>query len=128
MIVADSDVLIDFLRGREPGMTSVRSEISTGRLATTAVNCFELLSGAQTRAQLSKVSDLLAALIVLPVDEEAGMQAAEVRRKLEEKGEGIGMADYLIAGVCLCHQATLLTRNLEHFSRVPALKVIDPAG
>jgi predicted nucleic acid-binding protein len=46
----------------------------------------------------------------------------------EEKGEGIGMADYLIAGVCLCRQATLLTRNPEHFSRVPALKVIGPAG
>jgi predicted nucleic acid-binding protein len=35
----------------------------------------------------------------------------------------IGMADYLIAGVCLAHGATLLTRNLDHFRRVPELLI-----
>ena len=39
-------------------------------------------------------------------------------------GKGIGTADYLIAGMCLAHGATLLTRNLKHFERVPGLRIV----
>jgi predicted nucleic acid-binding protein len=41
--------------------------------------------------------------------------------KLEARGEGVGMADYLIAGICLARRATLLTKNRKHFERVPGL-------
>jgi tRNA(fMet)-specific endonuclease VapC len=123
MIIADSDVLIDFLRGREPSARRIRSELATGRLATTAINAFELLSGAKASSERAKVARLIAALDVLQIDHAVGAAAAEVRRQLEEKGEGIGMADYLIAGVCLVRQATLLTRNEAHFSRIPGLKL-----
>jgi len=64
---------------------------------------------------------LLAALAILPLDEQAARTAAELRRQLEFKGEGIGMADYLIAGICLTRSMILLTRNQAHFERVPGL-------
>jgi len=35
----------------------------------------------------------------------------------------MGMADYLIAGVCLANNGVFLTRNQEHFGRVPDLKL-----
>jgi predicted nucleic acid-binding protein len=44
-----------------------------------------------------------------------------VRRALESKGQTIGMADSLIAGICLEHNGILLTRNVKHFSRVDHL-------
>jgi predicted nucleic acid-binding protein len=53
----------------------------------------------------------------------ASALAAEVRRSLEQKGQGIGLADYLIAGVCLSRRAMLLTRNHAHFARVPGLSL-----
>jgi tRNA(fMet)-specific endonuclease VapC len=123
MIVADSDVLIDFLRGREPGHQRIQLELRTGRLATTSINAFELLSGAAATKEHTKVSTLLNAVKVLPLEERAADLAAGVRRNLEAGGNGIGMADYLIAGVCLAHNATLLTRNRDHFSRVPDLQI-----
>ena len=123
MTIADSDVLIDFLRGREPGVSRIRDELTAGRLATTAINSFELLSGTRSASQLSKVAALLSALTVLPVSHSTAAIAAELRRQLEKKGEGIGMADYLIAAVCLAHQAALLTRNLDHFARIPDLRI-----
>ena len=49
--------------------------------------------------------------------------AAETRRTLESTGTPIGMADYLIAGICLARSAILLTRNRAHFDRVPGLSV-----
>jgi tRNA(fMet)-specific endonuclease VapC len=123
MMVADSDVLIDFLRGRAPWSERIRLEIETGHLATTAINSFELSSGARSAADQETVSRLLAALTVLGVSYEASERAARVRRALEAKGQGIGMADYLIAGVCLTNGGVLLTRNVDHFERVPDLKI-----
>ena len=123
MMVADSDLLIDFLRRREPGVARMRIEIGTGRLATTAINAFELLSGAHSEREKKSVETLLAALQVLPIDSAASALAAEARLSLERKGLGIGLADYLIAGVCLARTATLLTRNRSHFERVPGLRL-----
>lgn len=123
MTIADSDVLIDFLRGHEPGRSRVALELSTGRLTTTSISAFELLSGAIAKRDQKKVSVLLDAMLVLPVEGRAAEIAARVRRDLETDGKGIGMADYLIAGVCLAHGATLLTRNLDHFRRVPDLQI-----
>lgn len=121
MMIADSDMLIDFLRGRDPGHGRIQIELRTGGLATTSVNAFELASGARSSKEQAKVEILLEALKILPVDAQAADLAAGVRRTLEADGNGIGMADYLIAGVCLAQAATLLTRNLEHFRRVPGL-------
>ncbi|RME27896.1 MAG: type II toxin-antitoxin system VapC family toxin [Deltaproteobacteria bacterium] len=125
MIVADSDVLIDSLRGR-PAVEKISAELKKGTLATTVINCFELLSGARNERQREKIEKLLNAMDVLQLDTEAARRASLLRRQLESQGRGIGMADYLVAAICLERDAALLTRNLDHFSRVPGLKVLDP--
>ena len=121
LILADSDVLIDSLRGREPAASRVAQYLRAGVLATTAVTLFELQSGARTKREREKVEALLRALIILPFDENAALEAARVRRDLEGQGRPIGMADYLIAGTCLAQKAVLMTRNREHFARVDGL-------
>jgi predicted nucleic acid-binding protein len=121
VIVADTDVLIDFLRGHGPAAARVAFELEHGDLATTAVTRFELLAGARTERQHAAVSALLDALVTLPLDAEAADRAAATRRTLEERGAGTGMADCLIAGIALCRSAILLTRNRRHFERVPDL-------
>lgn len=121
MIVADTDVLIDFLRGHEPMAGRIAFELERGWIATTAVTRFELKAGARGGAQQALVDTLLAALPVLPLDGEAADRAAEVRRHLEQQGAAIGMADSLIAGIVIRHGRVLLTRNRRHFERVPGL-------
>jgi tRNA(fMet)-specific endonuclease VapC len=121
MIVADSDVLIDFLRGREPMSGRIESELRRG-IATTAISAFELWAGSSGSTRKARaIEDLLDSLHILPLDAEDAHEAAEIKRDLERKGKPIGMADCLIAGVCIRHKATLLTRNREHFSRVGRL-------
>jgi len=121
MMVADSDVLIDFLEGRAPAANRVALELDRGQLRTTVITRFELLAGAKTARQLKHVGELLAALPCLPLDEPAADAAAEIRRTLERDGVGIGMADSLIAGIVVIHHGILLTRNRRHFERVPGL-------
>jgi tRNA(fMet)-specific endonuclease VapC len=123
MIIADTDVLIDFLAGKGSGAESVARELESGELRTTVITRFELLSGVRTARQGSAVGQLLAAVPALPIDESAADTAAEVRRSLEAAGLGIGMADSLIAGVVLRNGGSLLTRNWRHFERVGGLNL-----
>ena len=125
MILVDSDVLIDALRGREPSRSRIAEGLEAGTLATTAVDAFELRSGARTAKQEDEIEDLLAPLQVLPFDEAAFRAAATARRELEGRGDTIGMGDYLIAGVSLARALPLLTRNRAHFDRIPGLILVD---
>jgi predicted nucleic acid-binding protein len=122
-IVADTDVLIDYLAGQEPAASRIALELEHGQLKTTAVNRFELLAGARTERQRSAVHELLDAVPSLPLDAQAADRAAAVRRELEARGAAIGMGDSLIAGIVLAANGILLTRNVQHFERVPGLRL-----
>lgn len=124
MIIADTDVLIDFLRGKGAAETIAR-ELKTGGLHTTAISAFELWAGTKSDHQVTVVETLLAALTILPLESEAAKHAAKVRRELERKHSPIGMADSLIAGICLERGGVLITRNRKHFERVPGIKLSE---
>ena len=121
MMIADTDVLIDFLQGDLPASERIALDLDHGQLATTAIARFELLAGARTSRQQTIIGQLLAALPCLPLEAQSADRAAEVRRTLERQGLSIGMGDSLIAGIVLAHRGVLLTRNRRHFDRVPSL-------
>jgi tRNA(fMet)-specific endonuclease VapC len=125
LIVADTDVLIDALRGREPSASRVRAGLRDRSLVTTSISAFELLSGGRTEHERQAVETLLAALSTLPFDDGASEHAASCRVQLEASGQMVGMADYLIAGICLSRALSLLTRNRKHFERMPNLVLAD---
>ncbi len=125
MIIADTDVLIDFLEGRQPGAQAVAVALAAGQLQTTAISCFELLSGARQLRQRNTIVMLLDSIPTLALDRPAAEKAAETRLELDRRGNTIGMTDSLIAGIVLLHGAKLLTRNRRHFERVPSLSFAD---
>ena len=124
MILADTDVLIDYLAGTHSIADQVKSYIESDRFQTTAVSCFELLSGAGDNRRGDEVRRLLAAIPVLALDREGATQAAIVRQQLSSDGFSIGMGDSLIAGIALANDLPLFTRNLKHFENVRNLDLI----
>lgn len=128
MIVADTDVLIDFLANRGPAARVVADAFERGRLATTAVSRFELFAGARGGRQERTVRQLLDALPTLALDRDAADRAADLSRSLARGGGAIGMADCLIAGIVLVQRGELLTRNREHFGRVAGLRLVPLEG
>jgi predicted nucleic acid-binding protein len=119
MIVADTDVLIDFLEGRAPGAERIMRELERGQLRTTVITRFELLAGAKTAGPRAQAAELLAAVPCLSLDDRGADAAAEIRRRLER--DGVGMGDSLIAGIVVAHDGVLLTRNRRRFERVAGL-------
>ena len=125
MMVADTDVLIDFLAGHEPTAQRVARELERESLTTTVITRFELLCGARHARQEDTIRQLLDVLPTLPLHQDAADQAARARLELERAGQSIGMADSLIAGIVLAHHGILLTRNRRHFERVTGLQLAD---
>jgi predicted nucleic acid-binding protein len=62
-------------------------------------------------------------MTVLPFGAEEARVAAEIRQQVQSEGQPIGMADYMIAAVCIASDAVLLTRNRKHFDRIKGLKL-----
>jgi tRNA(fMet)-specific endonuclease VapC len=122
VFIADTDVLIDFLKGVGEA-ERIRIELQTGRLCTTTIAAFELWAGAGSQQQIAAVEALLGALSILPLELPSARRAGEIQRDLARKGTIIGMADSLISGICLEHEAILLTRNYGHYERVPGLRL-----
>lgn len=63
--------------------------------------------------------ELLMELTILAFDE----QAAEAFRRLRKEFPQAGTQDLKIAAICLAHDATLLTRNVVDFKKVPDLRI-----
>jgi tRNA(fMet)-specific endonuclease VapC len=53
------------------------------------------------------------------------LRGGEVAATLRRRGQDIGMADCLQAGICLRHDLPLATRNRRHFERVAGLLLAD---
>jgi tRNA(fMet)-specific endonuclease VapC len=121
MIIADTDVLIDYLRLIIPVAARVAVLIESGELCTTAISRYEIGSGIHTSRQIESARRLFALLPTLPLDERSAERGAAVNRDLARKGVSIGMADSLIAGIALTANWMLLTRNRRHFDRVEGL-------
>lgn len=77
------------------------------------------------RAQrlLTRTEELLEQLVVLPFDTESSRRFDLLSQ--QSKLRKVGRADLLIASIALGQRATLVTRNLRHFSVIPDLRVVN---
>ena len=126
MIIADSDVLIDFLKGAGEVADLIERELRHG-LSTTVISAFELWSGAVgSKKRENAVSGLLDSLTIIPCKTPAAEKAAAIRYNLQKQGRTIAMADALIAGICVAEKGILLTRNTRHFENIDGLFLGKP--
>jgi tRNA(fMet)-specific endonuclease VapC len=137
MHLLDSDTL-RHLHDEHPRVIQHLRELPAGEaVAITIITKIEALRGrfdhllksASTaeflRAQdwLAHTEELLQRLPILPLDPADIAHFERIRRL---KGlKKIGRGDLLIAGIALSRQATLVSRNLRDFRRVPELRVVN---
>jgi tRNA(fMet)-specific endonuclease VapC len=124
--VLDSDVLIDFLRGRGAGNELMRELAPSLGFRVTAVTAFELALG-QGYARDPRSVDALLSAPCLMLTREAALSAGRLLRKLRSDGTGIDIRDAMQAGICIEADVPLITRNARHFERVPHLQITHPA-
>ena len=136
MHLLDTDTLT-YLHAGHPRVLKRLRELTDPDVGTTIITKIELLRGrfdfvlkAATgdellRAQqlLVRTEELLAQIVVVPLDKAATVQFDRLRTT---KGvRKIGRADLLVASIALAHRATLVTRNVHHFKQIPGLTVVN---
>lgn len=127
MKILDSDLIIAILKNDPDAVKKLR-ELSADntRLSTTVINAQEVLGGAKDREnqqQFKEANRLFDALNPIGYDLESARQEIEIDHFLRKKGTPIGAFDTIIAGICISHGATIVTRNIDHFKRVPGLSI-----
>ena len=124
----DTNVVSELVR-RPDGQTARRAaSIEPRTIAVSIIVAAELRYGAERRGSdrlTRQLEAVLAALEILPLTEPADAHYAAIRSELERVGRPVGHNDLLIAAHARALDATLVTRNIREFRRVPGLAVED---
>jgi tRNA(fMet)-specific endonuclease VapC len=126
MKVLDSDHCVALLRGH----LDLRERVAPAEeLGVTAVSVGELTHGAfkssRVTENLARLDVLLAAVTILPYDEQAARRFGHIKADLERAGKRLSDLDLQIAATALQHDVPLVTHNRRHFDRVPGLVIED---
>ena len=131
IFLPDTNAFSAYLAGRSPALVArMQTEFAAGSLRLSVMVMAELEFGAEkARAQLGttkfvrRVEALRKQLEVEPLGSDFPQSYARVRAHLESTGLKIGDRDTIIAAHALAVRATLVTRNIREFARVPGLVV-----
>ena len=138
MVVLDTDHLsiLEWETGAPARQLLTRlSQLTPDEAATTIINFEEQMRGwlaylarVRTLAQqieayrrLQRHLDNYRTIPVLEFDPQAAAEFQRLRRSFRR----VGTMDLKIAAIVLVHDATLLSRNLSDFGKIPGLKVED---
>ncbi len=119
--VVDANVLIDIVRGDARAEAALIEAARSGAVYASEIARFEVLVGMRP-AERARTETLFGALTWVPVGERQARKAAEFRAAWAQSHGGIDDADYLIAATAEILEATVLTRNVEHFPMFPGLE------
>jgi len=129
-ICVDTDVIIDYLRGREPGKSTLASWRKKAEVLITSITAFELLLGAnlspKREERTIEVESLLNQHEILAFARDSAKEAAEKGAELRAKGALVDIRDLLNASICLTKKIPILTKNKAHYERIPELTILTP--
>lgn len=127
-IFADSDFLIDFLRGKtytKPLIDKIENKEVEGYISV--VTAFELYNGSflfnDPGKKLNEAENILNWFVVVSLDREIMLRASKINTELILKGEKIQIEDVLIAATAISLNMRLLTNNKRHFSKIRELQL-----
>ena len=125
----DTNICVYYLNGRMPNIRSRVNATPPSSIAISAITRGELFVGSAKSQQRDRTRDrqveLLARFASLPYDDRAAEQYGDIYGPLEAAGLRIDKPDAQIAAIARVHNLIVVTRNTDHFSRVPGLPIED---
>lgn len=121
LMLPDTDVLIDFLRGYPQAVTFVNKNAS--RIILSPIVIAELYAGVRDGDEQDILDNFIALFPVIPVTSEIATAGGLFKRDYG-KSHGVGLADAIIAASCISEQAALKTLNIKHYPMIKGLKAL----
>jgi len=127
MYFLDADFCVKAMRQRESAIRLLES-LPRHLVAVPSIVRAELYFGARNsgriESEIAKLVGFFSPHSTIPFDAGAAETYGKLRADLKRKGQLIGDHDMLIAATALSRQATLVTRNVAEFQRVPELRLL----
>ena len=121
MILVDSDVLIEHLRGKTAARDwLVAARQSSGPLAISVVSLTEIAGGMRS-PERREVMRLLGSMQRFAATEQVAWRAATLMQEYRRSHSGISLGGYLIAATALTEGLELATLNVRHYPMFPEL-------
>lgn len=119
-MILDACFLIDLLADDTAAVAKL-DEISDELLAVPTLTYTEVGIGIDpTSEEGQRFEEIMDRVMLVPYDGDAARRAVDIQRQLRSQGAQIGAVDGMIAGIALARDASIVTRNIEEFSRTPA--------
>ena len=124
----DTNIVSDLIRNPQGVVRDQIQAVGADAVCISIVVAAEIRFGCVKRAsdrQTQQAEAILGALPILPLEEAADREYAAVRLYLETTGTPIGPNDLWIAAHARLHGLTVVTANVDEFSRVEGLDVVN---
>lgn len=122
----DTNIVSDLMRNPAGKVADHIAKVGEDNLCLSIVTAAELRFGAAKSGSsrlLARVEAVLARVPVLPLDVPADAGYGGIRAELEAAGQSVGPNDLLIAAQACALGATVVTANVDEFSRIRGLNV-----
>jgi len=128
MLLLDTNVLSEGVRDTPHRKVHSRLNVHAGNLAASVITLNELRFGAMLlpdRARFwSKIETTILPIVHwIDVDQVIALRAADLQAHLQRTGQSVDVNDCYIAATALVNDWVLVTRNTEHFKRMPGLQL-----
>ena len=125
----DTNICIYIIKQKPPKVLQRFNTYQVGDIGVSSITVAELEFGVQ-KSQFPEqnqqaLTQFLLPLTIADFDRAAAIIYGDIRAKLEKQGTPIGSLDTLIAAHALSLQVTLVTNNVEEFSRVSKLQLAN---
>ena len=119
-LLIDTDVLIDFLKGKEAAVVFLESQVMT--MFISSVTVAELYAGVRDGREKVILDDFIKTFTVVPLTTDIAQKGGLHRRDYGKSCE-IGLTDALIAATAEEKDLILVTLNQRHFPMITNLLV-----
>ncbi len=123
MILIDTNVFVDHLRGHKPATEFFESLTARDDVIFSAITEAELIAGKE--CDDSNKKELLLHFLhrwdKIPVSNQIALMAGDISR-----GYGLEVPDAIIAATALVNKAEVVTKNIKDFKHVTGLEISVP--
>lgn len=122
----DTNIISALEKAPDGALLSRLLQVGMDNVLTSVIVAGELHYGimkSKTASLKKNLETLLGTIIVLPLEEPVHLEYGRIRADLEKQGTPIGNNDLWIAAHAIALDLTLVTDNVDEFSRVDGLRL-----
>ncbi len=120
-VIIDSDILINFLRGREKARKFLRAHVKESTLSCSVITVAEISAGMKDHER-ERTMELIDSLHIIDINRTIAEKAGEYKKN--EKKQKLELDDCFIAASAFVHKAVLATGNGRHYPMTDIKKLI----